>query len=460
MPLVVLSILGTLVQHSIPVQVNPRVELLSIIFRLAEADEYSMAPADAPYVKRVDSHFGKYKDHPAVKYALKVREESGIGFDAVASFAVHLRTDNFAFKMADSDLRKSLSSRWKLDDAKAFAKLLEQFTKATDANGFFASEAKFYRQAAESLSHELAKYPYSAWFDGMFGVRKNAPFSAIPGLLNGGANYGMTVTYPRARMEILPILGTVYDSTGLPVYDSDDRARVVHEFCHTYTNGYVDATWDSFGDSAERIFPSRKAILADQAYGSAKVMIQESLVRAMTVKFAQERMSSSEAKEALAAEHRRGFFWTKRLVDLIDQFQSERKQYPKFKDFMPRVAEFFRREAADLETNLAKIPKIESTSIRAGETVSPGVNILKVKFDRPMIAGRKGLIGATLTPWPDGSSGGHWSPDGTSVEFNLKLEPNKAYRYQFGNMYGESYESKEGFPFEPAILEFKTSDLS
>lgn len=45
--------------EGIPVQVNPNVELLSIVFRLAGADEYNQPNSHSPYSDEVEKHFGR-----------------------------------------------------------------------------------------------------------------------------------------------------------------------------------------------------------------------------------------------------------------------------------------------------------------------------------------------------------------------------------------------------------------
>ena len=70
-------------------RVDPRVELLSIVFRLAGNSEYQMSPLKS-YTEDIDAYFAPYKDHPAVLIAKKLASERDVGFDAVMNLAVHL----------------------------------------------------------------------------------------------------------------------------------------------------------------------------------------------------------------------------------------------------------------------------------------------------------------------------------------------------------------------------------
>src|SRR2546429_9936058 len=70
-------------------KVDPRVEWLSIVFRLAGNSEYNMSPLKT-YTADIDAYFSPYKEHPAVALARKLAGERDVGFDAVMGLAVHL----------------------------------------------------------------------------------------------------------------------------------------------------------------------------------------------------------------------------------------------------------------------------------------------------------------------------------------------------------------------------------
>ena len=72
-----------------PVKVNlevvgadPRVELMSLLFRLAGSPEYSRCIIKG-YDRAIREHFAGFEVHPAVRMAAKLREARGVGFDAV-----------------------------------------------------------------------------------------------------------------------------------------------------------------------------------------------------------------------------------------------------------------------------------------------------------------------------------------------------------------------------------------
>lgn len=79
-------------EQSVPAvraMVDERVEMMSMVTRLAGYQEYSGNDFQS-YISDVNRHFEKYRDHPIVEYARKVRRDGGVSYDAVMSMAVHL----------------------------------------------------------------------------------------------------------------------------------------------------------------------------------------------------------------------------------------------------------------------------------------------------------------------------------------------------------------------------------
>ena len=60
--------------QTLQVVVDPRTELLSVIFRLAGNPEYNMARVKS-YADDVENQFGKFRNEPVVKLAREVRQD-------------------------------------------------------------------------------------------------------------------------------------------------------------------------------------------------------------------------------------------------------------------------------------------------------------------------------------------------------------------------------------------------
>ena len=80
--------------------IDSRVELMSILFRLAGNQEYRQCRA-AAYGQAIEKYFAPYRDHDAVQAARSL----GIGFDAPMKLAVYLRDADSLDEFVPFDLR-------------------------------------------------------------------------------------------------------------------------------------------------------------------------------------------------------------------------------------------------------------------------------------------------------------------------------------------------------------------
>src|ERR1035441_7533062 len=88
---IAVTILALLLGTAVPARaqdwragIDSRVELISILFRLAGNQEYRQCRA-AAYGHAIDNYFAPYRDHDAVQLARSL----GVGFDAPMKLAVH-----------------------------------------------------------------------------------------------------------------------------------------------------------------------------------------------------------------------------------------------------------------------------------------------------------------------------------------------------------------------------------
>ena len=106
-------------------KIDKRVELLSIVFRLAGNYEYNM-DMFKNYVKDIHDYFDKYKDHPLIVFASKLRDTRGVGFDAVMKMAVHINQPPELNPIIPFTSMVP-EPRWGKEDAEKFIELLKQF---------------------------------------------------------------------------------------------------------------------------------------------------------------------------------------------------------------------------------------------------------------------------------------------------------------------------------------------
>jgi hypothetical protein len=327
----------------IEVGVDPRVELMSIIFRLAGHPEYNMGRV-LMYIAAVEKQFGPHRKHPVVRLAADLRRRRGVSYDAVMSMAVHLKDANALAEQVPFEPRpKGLDGRWRVDEARDFLDKARDFVRETKFDEFINAHQDFYDRASQRLRKLLEREANLKWFDGFFGVRPKASFRVAIGMANGPNCYGAAVSVGDSE-QLYCILGAWKCGMlgwGEPEFDKSMLPTVVHEFCHSYTNSLVDAHFGELEEAAERLFKRVGARMKRMAYGNPKTMMRESMVRACVIRYMHATDGAGAAGKQAESDIRRGFLWIAELAELLGRYEAQREKYPTLEQFLPEVVAFF-----------------------------------------------------------------------------------------------------------------------
>ncbi len=338
--------------RAIEVRVDPNVELLCVLARLAGFAEYS-SPLDTAYARDTQERFAPFAQHDAVKTLRRVRFTSGVSHDAVIGMALHLGE---LPELAEHGLwdgeGRSLDRRWPLREARRFRAEARRFAAESDFAGFLAQNAALYAESERRFRALLARRDVVAWLDAFFGVPEDMRFRAAPGLLTGGGSYGGTVRLPGGGREVHQVIGVGRaDAWGVPEFSPDTLGTVAHEYCHAFANPLVEAFADALEPACSRAYPFVAQAMERQAYGNWRTMMAESLVRASCTRFWP---AGPEREAAIRHEtEQRGFPWTRDLSDALGRYEEERERTPRLADFMPRLVAVMERWPARLEARAA-----------------------------------------------------------------------------------------------------------
>lgn len=447
------------VPPAIDVRVDPRVELLSIVFRLAGSPEYSMPNSISPYSKEVETWFGPFRAHPAVLAARDLRAERGVSYDAVMSFAVHL-TDGVALgERAPFDPQpKRLDARWTPAVARDFLAKLRSFAADSKFADFLAKRREYHARAAERLAKAVADGARLDWFDSFFGAKPGAAYVVGVGLLNGGANYGVGVVHPDGREEITPVIGvSSFDAEGLPVFGAEVLPLLAHELCHSYTNPMVDAHAALLDPIAQRLFDLDPEKMKLQAYGTPRIVMYETFVRACVVRWRSGLDGEEGVKKEIEEQRLRGFEWVGDLAKMLEEFERDRKAYPTFESFVPRIAEGFAALERAVAERAARAPKIVEIVPRPGaiDVDAGAVTEIRVTFDRPMRDKSWSICGVPDF-MPPASGPPSYDAERRVFRVPVKLEPGRAYRFSLNDVRFQGFAAEDGTPLKPVPLTFST----
>ncbi len=444
-------------------KVDQRVEMLSIVARLADYTEYNQNRAVA-YVAAIRSWFDPFQSDSLIGYARRIRKEDAIGFDAVMSMAVHLQLQNNEFTMAEG-WKESLDKRWKSKTALHFTELLNDFYKKSNAAKFFLNEQPYYNEAIEAFGNLISKFN-QAWYYSFYGVAPEDRFNIVIGPGNGGNNYGPGVRGSESGRQIYAIMGSwTFDENGNPVFPEKDYLQIlIHEFNHSFINPLTEKYKSdrSFRKSGEAILKVMKEEMDSQAYGEWRTVINESLVRASVILYLLNEKLFRKADEEINMQINRGFLWTQELVELLAVYESNRKAYPTMERFYPEIIKFFRFVGdsissikTDYENNRPQVVSIEPFSNNSNN-VDTSTKEITIHFSQPMQAeGYSFSYGeAGKKSYPIKAIGG-FSSDKKSFRIKVELEPGTDYEFFVS---GLAFKNEAGYALKSYRIRFRTVD--
>ncbi|MBB5619412.1 hypothetical protein HDE69_000448 [Pedobacter cryoconitis] len=330
--------------------VDRRVELLSIVFRLAGNPEYNMNFAKQ-YVKDINAYFGKYKDQPIISFAKKLSEEKGMGFSRVMFLAANLEFKGDQFSLIKVS-KSSLAGKWEMEDALKFVKLLNDFYKTSSFEVFYKNHQSIYNVATTRFNQASASFDPN-WYPAYYGDH-SVDYKTVVGLANVGANYGPSV-FPAGQKKIVyAIMGSwTFDETSQPLFSANDYLpTLIHEFNHSFVNHILeeDGNGKLLEASGGILLDSQRIEMKREAYEDWQSLINESLVRACVVRYLIDHKNEDKVVQAeILEQQKKGFLWTKELVMLLGEYESSRDRYPTFKSFYPRIITFFDQTAGNIK---------------------------------------------------------------------------------------------------------------
>jgi len=440
--------------------VDERVELLSIVFRLAGNFEYNMNTLPA-YSTDIDRYFAPYKDHPAVQMAHALADRNGTGFDAVMAMAISISAPP-ELKPLVAFTPTTPDKRWTAD-AEKFLPLLRSFYRDSRFGDFYSAHRTMYRVAEERFATTLGAVDFG-WYPRFYGKAADLAYSLILGMNNGGANYGPRLVYPDGRMELFSIIGCwTHDDAGNPTYPPDRAylATIIHEFNHSFVNPAVKEHWKDFS-GAQQVYVTVADQMQQMAYGDEETMVNESLVRAAVILYFQQTGEDDRKNiRRIREEQRNGFFWMDRLVENLNQYGAQRAQYPTFSSYVPQVGLFYRGlathasvEAAAFNAKCAHVIDVEPFANHA-QKVEASVTTITIVVDKPLDPSAGYSIDpemGTDEQFPIVGTPA-FQADGLHIQLTVRLKSNQSYGFV---LTPTAFATSDGYPLARYQVDFRT----
>lgn len=437
---------------AMPITFNEGVDMMAMIWRLAGDRTYNRSMI-TDYNKQADAYFAAYKEHPAV---VKAREyaHSGLGYDAVASYGLHLSISpegniRFNERMAGSGDRSF--SRWSVQQQEDMLALVEDFYNKTDFHRWYMSTVPVQNEAIQAFM-KVAEQLDMSWLNQFFGPKTaGTQFQIVLSILCGVNNYGCSMPLAGGGELLSPVISCCMEDTDGHLYYNPEVVLpvVVHEFCHAYCNPLDARYWKRMRKNATIIFELQKEKLIPMAYTTPEIMLDETFVRSCVIRYQLAHNTALSKNKLLAEPVNMGFVLSSYITETLEQYEQQRNKYATMKDFMPVYVKTVNAyPAKKMAKAMAKAAKNNATyicNIKDGDTNVPsGEFDLVITFSKPMqpsISLGYGRENGPFIPLAYGMSSVSWDDSGTVLTVTLDLEPYTTYSF---SILGQNYKTTDG----------------
>jgi Domain of unknown function (DUF4932) len=334
-------------RESLNVYVDPTMELFCIIHRLADTghDNSKELPK---YINDIETYFGHYRDHRAVKLAKRLWESHRINISALSTLAVYIDSppDLTPRNLLDP-LPSEIDNRWTVDLVSEFIDASRDFARDTKFMEFFHSQEELYSRATMNLKGCLDDENMLVWFRDYFGYVPNN-YTIIVGMQTGWGNYGASISGQDSTREFYSIIGahSPFFWNDVPRFSSKDvTGIVVHEFCHPYINPLVENQRELLREAGEVLYPYHKKILSKTGTLRWDHMMNEYIVRACVIRYFIAKNDMKSVKRQITYDERYGYIDIRALSELLEEYENNRDKFTNFNSFLPRIANHFNQFA-------------------------------------------------------------------------------------------------------------------
>jgi len=450
-------------------KVDPRIELLSIAFRLADADEFK-ADYFKSYVNDINTYFAEYKNHEFINFIKEIRNEQGIGYDAVAKMAIHLTYPGLKPIIPFSE--NIPEKRWgtNLKNTEHFLTLLQKFYKESNFQKFYSEHQNLYKIAEDRFNQNVLNEIDLDWYQDFYGKVPNEKFTIILGMGFTG-NFGVKLQVPNQKEVVYSILGTWdFDKEGKPIYTTENGyiETVVHEFNHSFVNYLQDNIEKDLEPYGNKIYKIVNKELSEQAYSNWLTALNEGLVRAAVIEYFS---SSKKADTKLKNEQffyetfRRKFYWVPNLVSALDVYQKNRTKYPTLESFIPELVKVYKTVSQNsvmayqqniefvftlpINTNSNSPKIVDFLPKNKGQNISTDIKEIVLFFDKEMLYN----YNINQPPFPYSSIPiDSIKLSENKKEMHISLKRNLNENTEYGLVFGANFRSADSLNLDKSYL--------
>lgn len=318
---------------NIDVMVDPNVELMDVIQRLAGLQPY-MSAKDVPYLTKVDEYFEPYKESSAVTMLRNNR----MAYDRSSEFGMYLNSDDSDFIMKpDNKIFVVLDGPAKkvpYYNLSTLREAVREFRIESKFDQFFLFNTADYEEQIEKHVQLLKTNNFDSWLKDFYGTIQKEKSCLYVTKVTG--NYG--ISFVNSKGKIIPH-AVVIDQP----FAENSLYLISHEFSHPMTREIVD---ELYKDTAIRsifddLYVKNAIFYNSNGYRSGYYVLNETINQACANKFIEKIFSEDTMQWFFSWEvESMKLVYVPVITKFLDNYQNNRNKYKNLKAFFPELKRF------------------------------------------------------------------------------------------------------------------------
>ncbi|NJK96753.1 MAG: DUF4932 domain-containing protein, partial [Bacteroidales bacterium] len=161
----------------------------------------------------------------------------------------------------------------------------------------------------------------------------------------GSGFYGINIPEGN-NYAIYNVMSPIDNNNEVMQFGSEDHFRniVWHEFSHSFINHLTDQYIEKVKIYEPLLFNPIKSAMAAQAYSNWTSVVNEHIIRAITIRLTAKRYGDKDAKSLFQSEViGKSFIYIEPICEQLNIYESNRSKYKVFDDFFPLLLNAFEK---------------------------------------------------------------------------------------------------------------------
>jgi hypothetical protein len=316
-------------------------ERIETIYSIAFLDNYFLVNNhDNLYKSKLTNHFKALKNHKAVALFDTLSKKHVFNFNNVTDWVLQFGEFPELNKVREVINPDSFDESKRDYLIKKFKKELISFNQDSLFQAYLIEVKELNEKVINQVKQSKSIQHLPAYLEKYYGTELGSYNLILSPLVHSGGFNSKFIA--DGKIEVYAIIGPNGEIEHIPYFEKEylEMDMILHEFGHSFVNPLTEKFQKEIETIKEKYYnESLKKDGKAQAYGKWKYLFNELIIRAITIRIANEYFGTEKAKELLNYEKSIGFSLVENIVEILKEYENTREKYSKFGEFYPILIE-------------------------------------------------------------------------------------------------------------------------